>query len=518
MNQVLNFQKFISVILIWLVIFLNCWGIFLRPKEANAFAVSVVNFIENQLHQFINFVIKNAMDWIRNAYNWLKKAAIAAIKHHFIKMMTDQIVMWIQGGGKPKFVTDPKGFLWDVVNVTVGTEIWNSDLRWLCYPFHFKLRLVFPSFYQPYYARCTLEDIIGNIQGFFNDFRNGSWLAWDTIHYNPQNSYWGAMLVAHDLYLSELTKEQQARHSEMLAGDSFLGVKRKEYDWASCDDECYETYYEECIEGGGGVDECDEEALDMCCDYKVVTETPGKAVSYALFSAVDAPFKELANEEEIVKAVAIIVDALVSRLIREGVGLLGLGTPAPPGGYHEGNITFPPADSRYRNSAIEEMNQRTFYDRSYAKKIQQWKEKSLEVVEEEILPRLSFIQTNCPFLMMDVNSEIVKYSQKREKLENTVSSLRRKFERYEEIKNEILRANTYDEVDALKREGIALFRGSFEETGGEIIIYTQEKADKAKAEYQELVEERDIIDEIYEECQERVAQSGATSTATTTSP
>jgi len=265
--------------LIFLICCLTSWGLFLKPKEARAFAVWVTNFWEEHIH-----------DLLTDALNWLKKVAIAAIKHHLMKMMVDQIVMWIQGGGEPKFVTNPKEFLWDAVNVAVGDAIWNSDLRWLCYPFHFRLWILSNYFYQPYYARCTLEDIVGNIENFFEDFRNGSWISWRQVYLDPQNSYWGAMLIAHDLYLSGFSKEQLKRKNEMLVGDQFLGIKRREYDWNSCDDECYEINYSECIEGGGDVDGCDKEALELCCQYQDITETPGKAISYALFSAQDAPF------------------------------------------------------------------------------------------------------------------------------------------------------------------------------------------------------------------------------------
>ncbi|MCD6528295.1 hypothetical protein J7K44_01515, partial [bacterium] len=391
----------------------------------------------------------------------------------------------------------PKGFLWDVVNVGVGEEIWKSDLKWLCYPFHFKLRILLPYFYQPYYAECTLEDIIGNIQNFFEDFRNGSWISWQRVYVDPQNSYWGAMLISHDLYLSGFSREQLKRKNEMLAGDQFLGIKRKEFDWNTCDDECYENEYSDCIEAGGSEDECDEEALVTCCQYQEITETPGKALSYALFSAQDAPFKEIANAQGFADEMAVILDALITRLITETGGLLGLGHFAPSGGWTKENFEYPKADAEYKNKAIDTMNQRTYYDRKYANEIKKWKTKSLNVVNK-IVSMLNYIKENCSDLMPKVDSKISYYETLRGNLDSTINQINEKFTQYEEIKTKIRNVSTYDEVDNLVEEGVNLFRDE-----NRMPIYTQEEAGKAKDEYDRLKGEKDSISEIYNQCLNR---------------
>ena len=489
MALIYNYQKILSLVLIFLICCLTSWGLFLKPKETKAFLGGAV--------WVINFFIEDIMDWVRAAWNWLKKTAIAFLKHHLIKMMVDEIVMWIQGGGEPRFITNPKGFLWDLVNVAVGDAIWNSDLRWLCYPFHFKLRIIYPYFYRPYYARCTLEDIIGNIENFFEDFRNGSWISWQQVYVDPQNSYWGAILISHDLYLSGFSREQLKRKNEMLAGDQFLGIKRKEFDWNSCDDECYENEYSDCVEAGGSEEECDEEALVTCCQYQEITETPGKALSYALFSAQDAPFKEIANADEFADYVAIIIDALINRLITEAGGLLGIGHSAPEGGWTEENFLHPQPDEAYKNKAITTMDQRTYYDRKYAKEIKKWKTKSLNVVNE-ILSMLNYIKENCPDLMPDVDSKISYYETLRGNLDGTITEINGKLSEYETIKNKIRDASTYDEVDDLVEQGVNLFR---DDEG--MPIYTSEEAGKAKDEYDRLKGEKDSISGTYNQCLNR---------------
>ncbi len=488
MALIYNYQKILSFVLIFLICCLTSWGLFLKPKEAKAL------FGIGDIVHVINFFTKNIMDWARNAWNWLKKTAIAAIKHHLMKMMVDQIVMWIQGGGEPKFVTNPKEFLWDAVNVAVGDAIWNSKLRWLCYPFHFKLWILSNYFYQPYYARCTLEDIVGNIENFFEDFRNGSWISWRQVYLDPQNSYWGAMLIAHDLYLSGFSKEQLKRKNEMLVGDQFLGIKKRKYNMDSCDDECRERKYSSCIADGKDEEECKKEALDSCCQYQDITETPGKAISYALFSAQDAPFKEIANADNFEDYVAIIVDALITRLVTESGGLLGIGHSAPKGGWTKENFVHPEADEEYRNKAVDTMNQRTYYDREYAKEMKRWKEKTLDVVNE-ILSMLNYIKNNCPGLMPSVDSKIFYYKALSSNLNSTINQISEKFNQYEEIKAKISNASTYNEIDKLTNKGVNLFR---DDKG--MPIYDQEKIQKAKDQYNKLKKEKNSILGIYKKC------------------
>jgi len=483
MALVYNYQKILSFVLIFLICCLTSWGLFLKPKEARAFAVWVTNFWTEKI-----------FDMLTKLWEIAKKVAIAAIKHHLMKMMVDQIVMWIQGGGKPKFVTNPKEFLWDTVNVAVGDAIWNSDLRWLCYPFHFKLWILSNYFYQPYYARCTLEDIVGNIENFFEDFRNGSWISWRQVYLDPQNSYWGAMLISHDLYLSNFSKEQSKRKNEMLVGDQFLGIKKRKYDMDSCDDECRERKYSDCIADGKDEEECRKESLDSCCQYQDITETPGKAISYALFSAQDAPFKEIANADKFEDYAAIIVDALITRLITESGGLLGIGHSAPKGGWTRENFVHPEVNGEYKNKAIDTMNQRTYYDREYAKEMKRWKEKTLDVVNE-ILSMLNHIKNNCPGLMPSVDSKIFYYKALSSNLNNAINQINEKFNQYEKIKAKINNASTYDEIDKLTNKGVNLFRND-----GGMPIYDQEKIQKAKEQYNKLKEEKNSILGIYKKC------------------
>jgi len=502
MSLNLNFQKFLSLILIFFICSsFTLWGVFLQPKEVKAAkAVYVVNWYKWIFHHIKHW----SNEWAMWVAEWVKNAAIDVLKHRLMKMMIDQVVVWIQGGGRPHFVSDFKGYLWDEVNAIVGQMIWNSDLRWLCYPFSFKVRLLLPfSTYRRHYVRCTLEDVIRNIERFFNDFRYGSWIAWERVYLDPQNSYWGALVMAHDAYLEEFAQEHEKRALEIIAGDQFLGEKKYVTDRTQCSPGCYHSYYQDCFDAcyeklpnkEECEKECKEKAQQVCCKSREIIITPGKAFSYGLSSAQDATFKEIANLQSLTDIAVFILDALITRLLRSSVGLLGLKTSAPSGGWGPGNISPPSPDSDYKSKMIDVLNQRTYFDRKYAQEIVYYDKKSLKLIEEEILPNLNFIKENCPQKMPNVERKISEYQKLSQDLKNEINSIEGKLDSYEQIQQKIKNASTYQEVEKLVEEGVSLFTKNQAEP-----IYTYEKVDQAKEKYQDLKRENEYISRIYRNC------------------
>ena len=45
---------------------------------------------------------------------------------------------------------------------------------------------------------CSLNQIVGNINSFVENFRNGGWLAYQESWY-PKNNFYGATIIANDL-------------------------------------------------------------------------------------------------------------------------------------------------------------------------------------------------------------------------------------------------------------------------------------------------------------------------------
>ena len=505
MSLKFNFQKFLSLILFFFICTsFALWGVFLKPKEVKAAeAVYVTNWYKWITHHAKHW----ANEWAMWVAEWAKNLAIDSLKRHLMKMMVDEIVIWIQGGGRPHFVSDLKGYLWDEINAAVGEMIWNSDLRWLCYPFSFKVRILLPFFsYRSHYPSCTLEDVIRNIEDFFDDFRNGSWIAWEKVYLDPQNSYWGALVMAHDTYLEEFAQEHEKRVVETIAGDQFLGEKKYVTDETQCHQGCYHSYYQDCVdecyEKILNMEECEEkckeEAQQVCCKTKEIIITPGKAFSHALLSAQDATFKEIANLQSFTDMIPIVVDALITRLLREAGGLLNLSSSAPSEGWTPGNISSPIPEDDYKEKMSDVLNQRTYFDRKYAQEIVWYDKESVEIIEEEILPKLDFIKKNCPQKMPNVEKEISDYQKLSQDLKNEINSIEAKLSSYEQIQQQIENASTYQQVEELVQEGVSLFTQDGIEP-----IYTQEEVDQAREKYEELEREEDSISKSYQECSEK---------------
>jgi len=113
---------------------------------------------------------------------------VNVLKRQVIGQMVDQTVAWIQGDGKPKFVTDWKGLLEDAGQAAAGEFAKELGLGFLCQPFSAQLQIaLLPVKKFSKRAECTLDKIVGNINNFREDFRNGGWIAYSES-WKPQNN------------------------------------------------------------------------------------------------------------------------------------------------------------------------------------------------------------------------------------------------------------------------------------------------------------------------------------------
>ncbi len=234
---------------------------------------------------------------------WAQTFVLDTLKRRLLDMMVDQIIQWVQGGGKPQFVTNWGQFLSDAANVATGDFIQEIGLGFLCSPFSLQVQIsLLPVGRFSKQVTCTLDQIVGNIDNFFGDFRNGGWLAYTTA-LQPQNNYFGATLLAR----AELTKRKEnaqvAALNEAQSGKGFLSTK-------SCD------------------------ANGKNC----VITTPGDTIGNLVSKAVGSDIDYIVNAEQLSQYVSAIANAVVNRVIVEGVnGLQGVAAPnAPRGGIIQG--------------------------------------------------------------------------------------------------------------------------------------------------------------------------------------
>ncbi len=257
--------------------------------------MTVVPFIPKQrAHAIIGFEAESAA-----AYQLALEIAQEVLKKRFFDMVVDQIVVWIQGGGRPLFITDWNGFLAQYGNIVTGDLIGQLGLGAVCSPFGFQLQLAVmqpPRFMDQ--VSCTLDSIVGNMANFYNNFRSGGFIAYREM-WQSQNNFYGALLLTMDEKKTRISDARYVASQRAQAGGGYLGTEK-------CDDRgnCYIT-------------------------------TPGTAIGAAAAKVMGADIDYIVNAKSLAAYVAAISDALINRVIREGVqGLQGVVvTNAPPIGY-----------------------------------------------------------------------------------------------------------------------------------------------------------------------------------------
>jgi len=255
---------------------------------------------------------KAAKDTKSNILQALYTTFLAMLKKRLLDMLVDQIITWIQGGGKPQFVTDWQKFISDAAGAAVGDVVLQTNSAFLCAPFKYQIQLsLLPVKKFSQRIACTLDDIVANIEDFYNDFTNGGWIAYNEL-WQPQNNYYGTMLMVHDEALIKAAAAQQAAQDEALAGKGFLPVKRCK---------------------GGGIANAtpqDIDVMDLRKDYEgnycqekdLETITPGNVVGEMAVKAVGSDIDYILSAQELEQYVAAIANAVINRVIKEGVGVI----------------------------------------------------------------------------------------------------------------------------------------------------------------------------------------------------
>ena len=122
-------------------------------------------------------------------------AVFGVLRKRFFDMLVDEIVVWIQGGGKPLFVQNWQAFLGAYGAGITGDLVHQLGLGDVCRPFGIQLQLAVLQ--PPRFSRqisCTLDQIVGNLVNFYNNFRAGGFIAYREL-WQPQNNFYGSILL-----------------------------------------------------------------------------------------------------------------------------------------------------------------------------------------------------------------------------------------------------------------------------------------------------------------------------------
>ncbi len=298
-----SLKKIVIFILVFTLIF-NLSGslkpIFFSPSPQKAEAILSLLPVD-----IANFVV-TVGEWL--AENW-QEILRDVIAKRLLDYMTDQTITWIQGGGSPQFVTDFQGFLRDSASAAVGDVVLQTDAAFLCSPFKAQIMLQLqptPKFSES--VKCTLDNIVDNIDNFYSDFSKGGWIGYAEVM-QPQNNYYGTALMVSAELNERTAKAVDAASKEVQAGSGFLSVKRCK---------------------GGGVTNPSPSDIDnlylvkdfqgnYCQEKNLENTTPGNVVSTAVASAITSDSQWAANIQSVAAA---LVNALIDRLVKEGISTM----------------------------------------------------------------------------------------------------------------------------------------------------------------------------------------------------
>lgn len=292
----------------------------LQIAAVTVFAVLIFNFapMEKVSAQVVttNEVtsVPQTISLFEQITRWLKedltKGMRDAVAKRIIDYIVDQTVQYIQGGGRPLFVRDWNAFLKNAGAIAFDSVIKDVGLAGLCAPFKLQVRFaLLPEKKFQQRIECTLDKIVSNIENFYGDFKNGSWLAY-TESLQPQNNIYGQLLIADDEIKARVNRAVNNKQNEAVASSGFLAVKKCVlYDEAAVAG-CKAAY-------GNDDPACVKENNPQYC-LKYDTMTPGDAVGKTVAAAITSDTYWAANIQSWTSA---IVNAAINRVFKEGLAL-----------------------------------------------------------------------------------------------------------------------------------------------------------------------------------------------------
>ncbi|OGZ39101.1 MAG: hypothetical protein A3F21_00045 [Candidatus Portnoybacteria bacterium RIFCSPLOWO2_01_FULL_38_39] len=328
-------RKFVSIFLLIALISLNLTGLFypkniqaqteVPVKDAKSITTQIANAVKSLAKTAWKYAKDHASRWAVKVADWAWQEALAAalaiVKKKILDMLVNEIIVWIQGGGEPKFITDWWGFLSEATGEAAQKFVRELTGTDICSPFKPQILIALEepqTFGQR--AACTLDDIVGNIENFYEDFRYGGWEGWIKIT-EPQNNFYGAFLMAQDRQIELMSQAKEAAQAKGIAGAGWLGDER----CVKC--EALDEEAGEIVEGNDS-DEC-EELFEIAPDTFFCEETKtftpgdlvGQAAAKAAFTDIDW-LVNLTSKSELGAYLAAITNALINRVVKEGLSMV----------------------------------------------------------------------------------------------------------------------------------------------------------------------------------------------------
>ncbi len=290
----------------------------------------------------------------------LLKTTTETIKRSLLYQLSNQITQWIVNDEKPQFVKDPGQFLADTAQLAVDRTISRIAPR-LCTPFQLSITAQIPTANRqanPFYEEltCTLDQVTGNIEAFYNDFRNGGWIAYQEM-WKPQNNYYGASMMVQEELAQQQAAATQLAQEDLQRGSGFPSqtqcVEWQLYVPTDCNLNDLQKRMSDVLQVGGQcfvavdgeihgpTDDGKEPPLSTAttqapegsywqCQRSEITN-PGTITARLGEKAQQMEVNQLETTGDIENFLDTIGDAIVNKLVKSGIGgLRGLLQGLPP--------------------------------------------------------------------------------------------------------------------------------------------------------------------------------------------
>jgi len=337
---------------IFLAVFLTA-NMFFVPKAQAVLGVADIS------------VVTTAADIPRVIFQIAGKIAgvfFEQLRKRFVTMLQNDLVNWVQGGGRPRFLTNPKKFIQQAADqalVSSLDQFFTQHGKDICSSFRPQLQLLVQqaSFVPEFGAKCTLKDISNNLQGFAQNFNNGGWTTWISLH-ETQNTLPGTYLAGIQTIRAKTTTAGNAVNTQVIAGKGFLDqklcakssiitpagagvvdeaevkrlVEEDGYDEAAAralavvgNETAYKSEYKNYSDKpGGGIPKSQLGKNETCTEE--ITATPGGVISDQISGSLKSTgIDKLINAKEIAQIIDAVIDAGVNRVAREGLSLVKSG-------------------------------------------------------------------------------------------------------------------------------------------------------------------------------------------------
>lgn len=302
----------------------NKWLSLVKIPTAQAFAWPAWDIINGPFH-IVNSISNTKGFWDSIA-KFILDGIVQAFIDQLITQFQNQTVAWIQGGGKPKFVTNWQQFLEDTADKAVGQALYKLD-KSLCSNFGPLVTFYFQKVpTNGTAATCTLTQVGKNLEKFAKDFTKGGWISYREVT-QPNGNFFGAMIMAHDDLVAQENKATGAATHELAAGAGFKGVKVCTHYISNT---AGDTVSENCQDPKWLATASDTDK-EMCAAYEGTNQkicdaeqnmTPGGSVAHAMFGAADYKIGRVIQAKGLASLVSALIDAAISRVIKEGLANL----------------------------------------------------------------------------------------------------------------------------------------------------------------------------------------------------